>query len=146
VELSLKKCTAFLVSYPVNIWTVGGYPGETKERFLRSLAYLKKLRDLGSSVDVCVNNAQPYPGTRLTARCYKEGIIKDKDLGNFLVKKELMSTGHFVPITTVDFDSSEVMRRREQIVNMFIPKWKVSLKKALPLEAIAYIRNFRRYF
>jgi len=23
VELSLKKCTAFLVSYPVNIWTVG---------------------------------------------------------------------------------------------------------------------------
>jgi len=126
------------------LFVIVGYPGETEARFQTSLRYLKNLQALENNLQVCVNNAQPYPGTRLTARCREEGIIKDKDLGNFLVKKELMSTAHFVPITTVDFDAVEVRRRREQILNIFIPKWKVALKKMLPLTAVKYLRDLKR--
>ena len=130
----------------IGVFVLVGYPGETEARFRTSLRYLKKLRALGKNVEVCVNIAQPYPGTRLTARCREEGIIKDKDLGNFLVKKELMSTGYFVPITTPDFDATEVRRRKEQILNLFTPKWKIGLKKLLPLSALSFLRDLKRSF
>ncbi len=126
------------------LFVIVGYPGETKERFQSSLNYLKKLRDLGNNVRICVNFAQPYPSTKLTARCLEEGIIKDKEWGNFLVKKELMSTSHFVTITTSDFDANEVRRRKEEILNLFAPKWKVLVKKILPTAGIRYLRDWRR--
>ena len=130
----------------IGLFVIVGYPGETRERFNNSLTYLKKLRKLGKHVTICVNNAQPYPGTRLTKRCFSEGIIKDKDFGNFLVRKNLMSTGHFISITTPDFDTKEVIRRRGQVADVFSPIWKVLVKKMMPLYFMKKLNNLRRSF
>lgn len=143
------KVTRMLVEHgipQIGLFVIVGYPGETRQRFNNSLNYLKKLRGLGKNVLVCANNAQPYPGTRLTKRCYSEGIITDHDLGNFLVKKDLMSTAHFIPITTSDFDTKEVLRRKEQVLDVFSPPWKVLVKKMIPLHFINKLKDLRRSF
>jgi radical SAM superfamily enzyme YgiQ (UPF0313 family) len=128
----------------IGVFVIVGYPGETEARYRESLRYLKKVRGLGNSIRVIVNFAQPYPGTKLTARCREEGIIKDKDLGNFLIKRELMSTGHIVPITTPDFDAAEVKKRKEEILNIFAPKWKVVVRRLLPMGAIQCLREMKK--
>ena len=95
---------------------------------------------------IFINNAQPYPGTRLTKRCFSEGIIKDQDFGSFLVRKNLMSTGHFISITTPDFDTKEVIRRRDQVIDVFSPTLKVLVKKVVPLYFMEKLKNLRRSF
>ena len=105
----------------ITIFVIVGYPGESRERFLKGLAYLKRIKALGGSVSVWVNIAQPYPGTRLLQRCKEAGYLSDPSIDNFLVKRNLMSTKHFVPITTPDFDAQEVLHRKRMIQEVFSP-------------------------
>lgn len=103
----------------ITIFVIVGYPGESGEHFLNGLDYLKRIKELGGSVSLWVNIAQPYPGTKLLTRCKEEGYLSDNSIDNFLVNRKLMSTEHFVPITTPDFDSQEVLRRKRMMQRIF---------------------------
>lgn len=145
---SAFRVIQLLVQYEIPeiiIFVIVGYPGETAQRFENSLSYLQRVRRLGGNVKVCVNNAQPYPGTGLTKRCLEEGIIEDPQIGNFLIHKDLMSTAHFIPITTEDFDTREVLARRERVLNVFAPGWQVWVKKILPLGMLGSLRRLKRW-
>jgi len=127
-KLSLDKayevvstCVASGIDH-INIFVIVGYPGETQGRFESGITFLRRLRDLGSNIDICANIAQPYPATRLLARCRAEGYVEGRDFDNFLVRRDLMSTAYGVPITTPDFNVREVMRRRELIWEVFHPE------------------------
>ena len=127
----------------VTLFVIVGYPGETPERFKNSLSYLKSIRKLGRNLNVCVNYAQPYPGTRLLARCRAEGYVDDPDIDNFLVRRDLMSTAHVVSITTPDFDGKEVRRRKDKIINIFLPRliWGIRLERVLPKLAMNILKK-----
>jgi radical SAM superfamily enzyme YgiQ (UPF0313 family) len=105
----------------VTLFIIIGYPGETNEVFQESQRYLQSIRKLGDNIRVWVNIAQPYPGTDLLARCRAEGYIDDPDFDNFLVRRDLMSTVHCVPLTTPDFDAEEVLRRKSEVELLFNP-------------------------
>ncbi len=129
----------------LSFFVIVGYPGETKERFIKGLNYLKKIRRLGGNTSLCVNIAQPYPGTRLLDRCFKEGYISDPEFDNFLIRRDLMSTGHTIWITTPDFDKEEVLRRKALLEECFdnTPKWRKMIKGFLPEPAINIIKAIR---
>ncbi len=95
----------------VTLFIITGYPGETAEVFQESMRYLQSISKLGDNIRVWVNIAQPYPGTDLLARCRAEGYIDDPDFENFLVRRDLMSTAHFVPLTTPDFNPQHYFDR-----------------------------------
>ncbi|MCE5280049.1 MAG: radical SAM protein [Planctomycetaceae bacterium] len=97
------------------VFVIVGYPGETAQRFERSLAYLRRIRKLSRRIIPCVNIAQPYPGTRLLERCLSEGIIVSSEFADFAASPRLLSTNATVPIETADFDAAEVFRRRRRI-------------------------------
>ena len=103
----------------ITLFLIVGYPGETKERFENSLKYLNKVRMLGGNISVCVNIAQPYPGTKLLARCRAEGYIVNRDFDNFLVRRDMTSSRHFVTVVTPDFDEQEVLRRKQFLEGIF---------------------------
>jgi radical SAM superfamily enzyme YgiQ (UPF0313 family) len=103
----------------IGLFVIVGYPGETRERYLKSLKYLKKIKALGGNILVCVNIAQPYPGTRLLKQCLEKGYIRNTHIDNFLMRKDMMGTGYHVSITTPDFDEAEVLRRRDEILHLF---------------------------
>jgi anaerobic magnesium-protoporphyrin IX monomethyl ester cyclase len=105
----------------IGLFVLVGYPGETAGRFQNSLKFLRRIKELGGNVSICANIAQPYPGTRLYKQCVAEGLIKDRNFDNFLVRKDLMSTAHTVSVTTPDFNAAEVHRRREAVLNLFRP-------------------------
>lgn len=129
----------------ITFFIIVGYPGETQERFLKSLFYLRKIRSLGGNTSLCVNIAQPYPGTKLLARCQVENYITDKNFDNFLVRRDLMSTTHTVWINTPDFDTQEVLRRKDLLLQCFdnTPKWKAMAKRYLPTRVINFIKSIR---
>jgi radical SAM superfamily enzyme YgiQ (UPF0313 family) len=136
VEAGIPRITLFLIV---------GYPGESRERFQRGLEYLRAVRALGGAIAVCVNFAQPYPGTDLLRRCLEEGIIADRDFGDFLVRKDHTNTAYFVQIETPDFDAAEVLRRRREICDVFAPSWKRAVKKRLPAGLLQAARKAKRW-
>lgn len=127
----------------ITVFVIVGYPGETRKRFKNSLRYLKSIRKIRRNLNVCVNFAQPYPGSRLLKRCRAEGYIKNSAVDNFLVRKDVMSTAHGVSITTPDFDEKEVRRRKDQIINIFLPRliWGTRLERVLPKFAMNILKK-----
>lgn len=112
----VKEVLRLLIKYEIPeiiLFLIAGYPGETLERFERSVEFLKEIRSFGGNIKLIVNMLQPYPGTAVLKRCMAEGYIKDKDFDNFLVRKDLTSSRHYVAVTTPDFDEKEVLRRRD---------------------------------
>lgn len=109
----------------VNIFVIVGYPGETTERFENSLAYLRRVKNLGVRANCLAFLAQPYPGTELLKECREEGYLRPPpgvsyaDFDNFLIRRDLMSTGNVVSIETPDFDESEVRRRQAVVQAIF---------------------------
>jgi len=124
-ELSLEKAfrvMELLIKHEISniiLFLIVGYPGETQKCFQNSLKYLKKIRSLGGRTSVIVNIAQAYPGTRLLARCRAEGYIKNDDFDNFLERRNMTSSRHFVSLTTPDFDAQEVLRRKSVLEECF---------------------------
>ena len=129
----------------IGLFVIVGYPGENQERFTRGLSYLQRIRSLGDNIYICANIAQPYPGTKLLARCRREGYITDQHFDNFLVRKDLMSTTHTVWITTPDFDTQEVLHRKDLLERCFdhTAKWRRVVKKLLPSQAVNVVRSIR---
>ena len=68
----------------------------------------------------CTNIAQPYPGTALYARCVKEGWITAPD-PDAPAPVEAISSNYTSQITTCDFTIAEVLRRRNQVRDLFDP-------------------------
>ena len=117
----------------IGIYIIVGYPGETLKRFQKSYQYLGKIHKLDNTIFTSPCIAQPYPGTKLLARCRAEGYIKDPDFDNFLIRKDMMGTSFTVSITTPDFNAEEVIRRRKQILalNKF-PLWRTIAQRCTP--------------
>jgi|TARA_B100000959_G_scaffold204818_1_gene214626 radical SAM superfamily enzyme YgiQ (UPF0313 family) len=144
---TMEKVVKLLAKYEIpefQVFVIIGYPGETRERFDNCVTFLKRLRSFGSNMILCANNAQPYPGTQLTKRCFEEGILTDPNYTNFLVNKRLMSTAHFIPIVTPDFDEHEVKRRRLAVTALTSSKWKSIAKMMLPVRLIDIILTIKR--
>ena len=97
----------------VVLFMIAGYPGETLAYFENSVKFLKEIREINPHMKMIVNMLQPYPGTAVFRRCMAEGYIKDPDFDNFLLRKDLTSSRHYVAVTTPDFDEKEVIRRRD---------------------------------
>lgn len=101
----------------LGLYVIIGYPGETLERFNNCVDFLKKVKKLGGQVSVAPNSVKIYPGTSLLLRLKNEGLIKDENFDNFLVRKDIISQK--VNITTPDFDEKEVIRRMKLIEKLF---------------------------
>ncbi len=103
-KLSLEKVTEMVrCCCEENIHTIGfllvGYPGETKESFAETLAFFKKLLDigLGGIAPFIVN---PYPGTKLYESCKRNNYLtKQIDIDHFFSVSNtsdiLITTGSF---------------------------------------------------
>jgi len=126
----------------ISLFVIVGYPGETRKHFLNGVSYLKKVMKLGKNIHLCVNIAQPYPGTKLLTRCRKEGYITDKNFENFLIRKDLINPAYTVSIITPDFDRKEVLLRKEFLQSRLDNRsnWKSLVKRLLPLRLIIISR------
>ena len=127
----------------ITVFVIVGYPGETRARFERSMSYLRQVRKLGGNVRVCVNIAQPYPGTKLLDRCRSEGVLNGDHVDNYLLRKDLVSTRSTVSITTADFDREEVLRRQGEIRACFDRMWwlKEWAREKLPVDMVRHLRK-----
>lgn len=105
-----------------HVFTIYGYPGETKERFTNALNFYSKIKKIAPNVVFKFFIAQPYPNTRLFQRCVKEGYLPH-DLFSDVTKISNFSTANKIWITTPDFDKAEVMRRKRILrKTLFTPK------------------------
>lgn len=122
----------------VLIFVITGYPNETLKRFNRGMKFLKDVTKLGPNFNCLVFIAQPYPGTKLLKLCRQKGYlipppgVSYKHFDNFVVRRDLMSTGSVVSIETPDFSKNEVLRRRKAIMDLFEVNRKLIKKKRLP--------------
>lgn len=125
----------------ISLFVIVGYPGETAERFERGLKYLKRIQSLSSRIQLHPNIAQPYPGTKLLKECLARGYIKNQDIDNFLVRRDLMDTSLVVSITTPDFDAQEVFRRFHLLLSLSENPWKKALKHVVPQRLIHLLKR-----
>lgn len=107
---------------PSHVFTIYGYPGESKERFQNALNFYSKIKKIAPNVVFKFFIAQPYPNTRLFNRCVEEGYLP-KDTFSDVSKISNFSTANKIWITTPDFDEKEVIRRKKLLrKTLFTPK------------------------
>ena len=97
---------------PSHIFTIYGYPGETKERFESALAFYSKLKEMNPHLVFKFFIAQPYPNTRLYKRCISNNYLP-ADIFSDIDKISGFSTANKIWITTPDFDEKEVLHRKK---------------------------------
>jgi radical SAM superfamily enzyme YgiQ (UPF0313 family) len=95
-----------------HVFTIYGYPGETKERFMNALNFYSKIKRTAPNIIFKFFIAQPYPNTKLFDRCVREGYLPP-DMYSDISKINSFSTANKIWITTPDFDKSEVLRRKK---------------------------------
>jgi radical SAM superfamily enzyme YgiQ (UPF0313 family) len=109
----IEEAVKLLVKHGINInaFFIIGYPGETEERFMNSLTFAKRLKNLGlTSISVLV--ATPYPGTNLFKECKEKGYLRFPDIENTLMFAQYSNyTRDFIQIETPDFSADDTMRR-----------------------------------
>jgi len=128
------------------VFVIVGYPGETRKCFEVGWRYLKRIQSLSASISIAPNIAQPYPGTKLLERCRANGYIKDGNIDNFLIRRDIMSTSGTVSITTLDFDAKEVLRRHYLLLTMMPgPHWKQILRRRIPQRLMNVVRKMRGF-
>ena len=123
-KLSLNKAEE-VVSFcaKVKIATLGffliGYPGETKESFLKTAMFVKRLRRKGlQKIGAMIVNA--YPGTELYNYCKQKGYLA-KDIDSHIFVDD-----NYVSITTEDFDQPLVISWRDSLEGLFHPfRWRL---------------------
>lgn len=132
------------------LFFIVGYPGETRQRFENAVAYLKRIRSLGGPVILHANLTQPYPGTKLLKYCREKGYVKDPNIDNFLIRRNLASTMHYFALETEDFDEQEVLRRKKILSELFdaTPSWvrdlKTRIRECLPPGTIRKIQRLKQ--
>lgn len=99
---------------PSHVFTIFGYPGETKERFNNALKYYSEIKRIAPHITFKFFIAQPYPNTKLFKRCVKEGYLPE-NLFSSISDLNLFSTDKKIWIETEDFDRKEVKRRRKKL-------------------------------
>ncbi|NCO54490.1 MAG: hypothetical protein COS14_06135 [Bacteroidetes bacterium CG02_land_8_20_14_3_00_31_25] len=126
-KLNLEKVlevVGLLKKYEIasHVFTIYGYPGETKERFVNALNFYSKIKKIAPNIVFKFFIAQPYPNTRLFHRCVRDGYLPH-DLFSDVSKISNFSTANKIWITTPDFDKAEIMRRRKILrKTLFTPK------------------------
>jgi len=80
-----------------------GYPGETRESFLKSIKFCEELKIAGMKTFI-LSIAQPYPKTSLWEMCRKQGYLVRDDIENVLFFSEYPQPN----IITPDFDQKEI--------------------------------------
>jgi radical SAM superfamily enzyme YgiQ (UPF0313 family) len=83
-----------------------GYPGETRESFLKSMGFCEELKIAGMNTFI-LSIAQPYPKTQLWEMCKKQGYLVMDDIENVLFFSEYPQPN----IITPEFDQKEVRFR-----------------------------------
>ncbi|MBI4753149.1 B12-binding domain-containing radical SAM protein [Candidatus Desantisbacteria bacterium] len=83
-----------------------GYPGETRESFLKSIKFCEELKTAGMNTFI-LSIAQPYPKTSLWEMCKKQGYLVRDDIENVLFFSEYPEPN----IITPDFDQKEIYFR-----------------------------------
>ncbi len=116
----------------VEVFTMTGYPGETRARFENARAYYRRLRQWGVRT-IHVFFPQPYPGTRLYDRCRTAGYLLNEDYS--LLPQ--------VKIVTEDFDTAETLRRRNELLCEFDHTYRLrrQIKRILPSSFIAALNR-----
>ncbi|HZL09693.1 MAG TPA: radical SAM protein [Prolixibacteraceae bacterium] len=126
-KLNLEKVVeivGLLKKYEIDshVFTIYGYPGETKERFENALNFYSKLKKIAPNVIFKFFIAQPYPNTKLFKRCVQEGYLP-QDMFSDVSKISNFSTSNKIWITTPDFDKNEIMRRKNRLrKTLYTPK------------------------
>jgi magnesium-protoporphyrin IX monomethyl ester (oxidative) cyclase len=98
------------------IFTINGYPGETKERFSDALRFYSRIKKIYPEIKFYSFIAQPYPNTKLFKKCVQEGYLPE-DLFSNTSEISLFSTASKVWIETPDFDKAEVLMRKRKLEN-----------------------------
>lgn len=116
-RLNLEKVleiVGFLKKYEIesHVFTIYGYPGETKERFENALNFYSKIKQIAPNIIFKFFIAQPYPNTKLFDRCVKEGYLPH-DMYSDMTKISNFSTANKIWIETPDFDKEEVIKRKK---------------------------------
>jgi len=116
-RLNLEKVVEvieYLKKYDIesHIFTIYGYPGETKERFENALTFYSKIKKIAPNIVFKFFIAQPYPNTKLFDRCVKEGYLPH-DMYSDISKISNFSTANKIWIETPDFDKKEVIKRKK---------------------------------
>ncbi|MFH1096091.1 MAG: radical SAM protein [Candidatus Desantisbacteria bacterium] len=83
-----------------------GYPGETRESFLKSIEFCQGLKLAGMKTFI-LSIAQPYPKTQLWEMCRDHGYLVRDDIENVLFFSEYPQPN----IITPDFDQKEIFFR-----------------------------------
>jgi radical SAM superfamily enzyme YgiQ (UPF0313 family) len=105
-----------------HVFTIYGYPGETKERFKNALNFYSRIKNIAPNITFKFFIAQPYPNTELFNRCVREGYLP-ADVFSDISKISSFSTSRRVWIETPDFDRAEVMHRKKILRRtLFTPK------------------------
>jgi len=109
----IEQIIKLLVKYEINCnaFFIIGYPGETEERFLNTVDFALKMKNIGlTSISVLV--ATPYPGTALFRECKEKGYLRRPDAENVLYTAQYSSyQKDFVQIETPDFSADDIMAR-----------------------------------
>jgi len=90
-----------------------GYPGETKESFLKSIEYFKALKEAGLYY-VNIYKTKPFPNTALYEYCKKNDFLfKERiDHSYFLTSGSSTSRNRWVGVVTPDFSAQEINFRQ----------------------------------
>ncbi|MDI6780707.1 MAG: radical SAM protein [bacterium] len=83
-----------------------GYPGETRESFLKSMGFCEELKFAGMKTFI-LSIAQPYPKTPLWEMCRRQKYLVRDDMENVLFFSEYPQPN----IITPDFDQKEICFR-----------------------------------
>ena len=93
----------------IHVFLMVGYPGETRESYLKSLRFSKHIKQLGAVKRFEVFITNPVAGTRLAQYCKERGFLADDpDLAAFGFLHQ-----NYGGIITPEFDSKEVCWRRK---------------------------------
>lgn len=116
-KLNLEKVlevVRLLKKYDIesHVFTIYGYPGETKKRFENALNFYSQIKRIAPNIVFKFFIAQPYPNTRLFDRCIKEGYLPH-DIFSDVSKISNFSTANKIWIETPDFDKKEIIRRKK---------------------------------
>jgi len=123
VEPLVKKAVG--LGMTVQAYFVIGFPHESKTEIEQTLAYTKKLRDLGANTTV--QNALPYRGTQLYEESKREGSLRfdGEELDNILVHRNRFEKVHtltclrepyWTPEYVIQQRSAEVKRGRREVL------------------------------
>lgn len=94
-----------------------GYPGETRKRFMESLAFCKNLGKKYGLTEWRINVARAYPKTALDILCREKGYYVRKDVEHLIY---FPGDNTEANIKTEEFDPTEILWRRNYAIRQLM--------------------------